>query len=166
MALSPADQNSLSALLSRLLRRPPRVHILIPPLRADVSSIAQRQQQLQQAPPSENDAATQAYTAERKRGTDAEEALQKLQLPEEFWAALTAPGPARRFVTCAVRLSREKNPMGFVKLVEGALQVGTPSCTDALPLLAPLLNPALATLRQEPAAAVCLPMLLLSQPVG
>ena len=166
VALSPADQKSLttllvehfasaktSALLSRIQSRPPPpVKILMPPLRADVQALAQpavlpfpavmevgstpqgvsppKAKAISFRSKARREKAAAAAAAEAANVEQAKEAAAaavaaaapKPDLPAEFWAAVGTAGPTRRFVTCAVRLSREKNPMGFVHMVEGALQ--------------------------------------------
>ena len=99
LALSPADQKSLAALQRRsspLTATLPPVRVLMPPLRADVAALA------------------------LASGSGAAAAAASAALPPALAAALALPGARRRFVTCGVRLSSEKEPMRFVAFVEHA----------------------------------------------
>ena len=97
LALSPADVKSLGALQRRSTSAAGEpaalIHILMPPLRADVEALA-----------------LQATSSGLPPSTTS--------LPAALAAALALPGATRRFVTCGVRLSREKDPMRFVRFVE------------------------------------------------
>ncbi|KAL1529812.1 hypothetical protein AB1Y20_000744 [Prymnesium parvum] len=95
LALSPADTESLAQLQLRsqhAVAAP--IHILMPPLRSDLEELA--------------------------RGSNGNLTLLKSALPQALERALAAAGRSRVFVTCAVRLSREKEPMRFVEFVEAA----------------------------------------------